>query len=178
MIAELKFLSIGMDEAQTYHTRCSCSENNDQVCIIENGSILLNTFCSQYDTMCHEKLLQPMCSREIFIFPLSFSIKLCLLNSEEKAHAFITSLNTILSSCFNICFLSLYCLCRNIIPIHVQITSHMMGWLNKIFKGSSHKVSEGQYHGKSGDDRIWNDPSSSLVILIPGFVAIHFCRIF
>lgn len=37
-----------------------------------------------------------------------------------------------------------------------------MGWLNKIFKGSSHKVSEGQYHGKPGDDSLWNEPSSSL----------------
>ncbi|XP_073103701.1 protein DA1-related 1 [Elaeis guineensis] len=37
-----------------------------------------------------------------------------------------------------------------------------MGWLNKIFKGSSHKVSEGQYNGKPGDDSFWNEPSSSL----------------
>eukprot|EP00262_Sarcandra_glabra_P011783 TRINITY_DN2901_c0_g1_i5.p1 TRINITY_DN2901_c0_g1~~TRINITY_DN2901_c0_g1_i5.p1 ORF type:complete len:356 (-),score=44.91 TRINITY_DN2901_c0_g1_i5:867-1934(-) len=35
-----------------------------------------------------------------------------------------------------------------------------MGWLSKIFKGgSSHKISEGQYHGKLGADMIWNDPS-------------------
>ncbi|OAY69340.1 protein DA1-related 1-like [Ananas comosus] len=38
-----------------------------------------------------------------------------------------------------------------------------MGWLNKIFKGSSHKISEGQYHGQSGDDGYWNEPSSSSV---------------
>ncbi|MQM15850.1 hypothetical protein Taro_048804 [Colocasia esculenta] len=37
-----------------------------------------------------------------------------------------------------------------------------MGWLNKIFRGSSHKVSEGQYHGKTGEDRVWDGPSSSL----------------
>ncbi|XP_038983621.1 protein DA1-related 1-like isoform X2 [Phoenix dactylifera] len=40
-----------------------------------------------------------------------------------------------------------------------------MGWLNKIFKGSSHKISEGQYHGRPGDDRFWNEPSSSLDVL-------------
>lgn len=38
-----------------------------------------------------------------------------------------------------------------------------MGWLNKIFKGSSsHKISEGQYHGKYEDDMVWNDHSSTL----------------
>ncbi|KAF5955665.1 hypothetical protein HYC85_008521 [Camellia sinensis] len=38
-----------------------------------------------------------------------------------------------------------------------------MGWLNKIFKGSSHKVSEGQYDsdGRFGEDTIGNGPSSS-----------------
>ncbi|KAK9129967.1 hypothetical protein Sjap_010454 [Stephania japonica] len=36
-----------------------------------------------------------------------------------------------------------------------------MGWLNKIFKGSSHKISEGQYHGKLEDDRVWTEPSTS-----------------
>lgn len=34
-----------------------------------------------------------------------------------------------------------------------------MGWLKKIFKGSGHRISEGQYHGKYGDDRIWDEPS-------------------
>nr|XP_029116324.1 protein DA1-related 1 isoform X2 [Elaeis guineensis] len=38
----------------------------------------------------------------------------------------------------------------------------IMGWLNKILKGSSHKNSGGQYHGKSKDDSLWNEPSSSL----------------
>ncbi|KAF6149664.1 hypothetical protein GIB67_017397 [Kingdonia uniflora] len=37
-----------------------------------------------------------------------------------------------------------------------------MGWLNKIFKGSSHKISEGQYHGKLNDDRVWDEPSNSV----------------
>ncbi|KAK1317919.1 Protein DA1-related 1 [Acorus calamus] len=37
-----------------------------------------------------------------------------------------------------------------------------MGWLNKIFKGSSHKVSEGRYNGKYGDDEIWSGPSNSV----------------
>ncbi|XP_068654090.1 protein DA1-related 1-like [Aristolochia californica] len=35
-----------------------------------------------------------------------------------------------------------------------------MGWLNKNFKGSSHKFSEGQYHGKYGEDTVWNEPAS------------------
>ncbi|XP_068656050.1 protein DA1-related 1-like [Aristolochia californica] len=35
-----------------------------------------------------------------------------------------------------------------------------MGWLNKIFKGSSHKISEGQYHEKYGEDIVWNEPAS------------------
>lgn len=37
-----------------------------------------------------------------------------------------------------------------------------MGWLNKFFKGSSHKISEGQYHGKALEERVWNEPASSL----------------
>uniref|UniRef100_A0A1D1ZKP8 Protein DA1-related 1 n=2 Tax=Anthurium amnicola TaxID=1678845 RepID=A0A1D1ZKP8_9ARAE len=37
-----------------------------------------------------------------------------------------------------------------------------MGWLSKIFKGSSHNISEGQYFGKSGEHRVWDEPSSSL----------------
>ncbi|RWR95668.1 protein DA1-related 1-like protein [Cinnamomum micranthum f. kanehirae] len=38
-----------------------------------------------------------------------------------------------------------------------------MGWLNKIFKGSSsHKISQGQYHGKYGDDGYWTEQSSHL----------------
>ncbi|KAK9164065.1 hypothetical protein Syun_004967 [Stephania yunnanensis] len=40
-----------------------------------------------------------------------------------------------------------------------------MGWLNKIFKGSSHKISEGQYHGKLEDDRVWTEPSTSWDVL-------------
>ncbi|KAF9609390.1 hypothetical protein IFM89_015731 [Coptis chinensis] len=47
-------------------------------------------------------------------------------------------------------------------PDDEQITSRFMGWLNKIFKGSSHKISEGQYHGKLGDERIWNEPESTV----------------
>ncbi|XAR73917.1 hypothetical protein NMG60_11008042 [Bertholletia excelsa] len=35
-----------------------------------------------------------------------------------------------------------------------------MGWLTKILKGSSHKISEGQYHSTYGDDRIWDGPST------------------
>ncbi|KAA8531788.1 hypothetical protein F0562_006495 [Nyssa sinensis] len=36
-----------------------------------------------------------------------------------------------------------------------------MGWFTKILKGSSHKIYEGQYHGKYADDRIWDGPSTS-----------------
>ncbi|GFY86134.1 hypothetical protein Acr_04g0008720 [Actinidia rufa] len=38
-----------------------------------------------------------------------------------------------------------------------------MGWLSKIFKGSSHKVSEGQYNWKErhGEDTVQNEPLSS-----------------
>lgn len=38
-----------------------------------------------------------------------------------------------------------------------------MRWLNKIFKGSNHKISEGQYQGVFADeDRVWDMPSGSL----------------
>ncbi|KAF8405155.1 hypothetical protein HHK36_010054 [Tetracentron sinense] len=43
-----------------------------------------------------------------------------------------------------------------------QIIFRIMGWLNRIFKGSSHKISKGQYHGKPKDDTVWNEPSSSV----------------
>lgn len=41
-----------------------------------------------------------------------------------------------------------------------------MGWLSKIFKGSSHKISEGHYPGNYGEDPNTNHdaPSSSGVI--------------
>lgn len=50
---------------------------------------------------------------------------------------------------------------------HIQITSvtsHKMGWLNKIFKGSTHKIVEGHSHGKYGDDKVWYEHLCSLVI--------------
>ncbi|KAG0446826.1 hypothetical protein HPP92_017752 [Vanilla planifolia] len=37
-----------------------------------------------------------------------------------------------------------------------------MGWLSKIFKGSSHRISEGQYLGKSSNDGTWCEPTISL----------------
>lgn len=40
-----------------------------------------------------------------------------------------------------------------------------MGWLTKILKGSSHKISEGQYLGKYDDERIWEGPSTIVVII-------------
>lgn len=39
-----------------------------------------------------------------------------------------------------------------------------MGWLSKIFKGSSHEVSEGQYREKYDDDWAWTEPSNPLPI--------------
>jgi hypothetical protein len=36
-----------------------------------------------------------------------------------------------------------------------------MGWLTKIIKGSSHKISEGQYQSTYGDERIWDGPSTT-----------------
>ncbi|KAJ7944356.1 protein DA1-related 1-like [Quillaja saponaria] len=36
-----------------------------------------------------------------------------------------------------------------------------MGWLTKILKGSGHKISGGQYHGKYRDDRIWDEHRNS-----------------
>lgn len=36
-----------------------------------------------------------------------------------------------------------------------------MGWFKKFFKGSSHKISEGHYHGRYGGDTVQNQPSFS-----------------
>ncbi|KAF7121156.1 hypothetical protein RHSIM_Rhsim13G0172200 [Rhododendron simsii] len=36
-----------------------------------------------------------------------------------------------------------------------------MGWLTKFMKGSNHKISEGQYQAKYGDERIWAGPSTT-----------------
>ncbi|CAL5418195.1 unnamed protein product [Camellia sinensis] len=46
---------------------------------------------------------------------------------------------------------------------HAQITVYIMGWLSKIFKGSSHKVSEGKYNRNVGygEDTLGCEPSSS-----------------
>ena len=41
-----------------------------------------------------------------------------------------------------------------------------MGWLNKIFKGSSHRISEGQYVGKYREEHVWDAPSTPPVILL------------
>ena len=41
-----------------------------------------------------------------------------------------------------------------------------MGWLNKIFKGSSHSISEGQYVGKYREEHVWDAPSTPPVILL------------
>ena len=38
-----------------------------------------------------------------------------------------------------------------------------MGWFTKLLKGSDHKILRGQYHGKYGEDRIWDNHHSSMV---------------
>lgn len=43
------------------------------------------------------------------------------------------------------------------------IAFHLMGWLNKIFKGSSHKVSEGQYDWRCEGHTEGDDPSTAEV---------------
>ncbi|GFP80982.1 protein da1-related 1 [Phtheirospermum japonicum] len=37
-----------------------------------------------------------------------------------------------------------------------------MGWLTKILRGTSHRISKGQYHGKYEDDAIWEGPTTSV----------------
>ncbi|KAL3616439.1 Protein DA1-related 1 [Castilleja foliolosa] len=37
-----------------------------------------------------------------------------------------------------------------------------MGWLTKILKGPSHRISKGQYHGKYEEDEIWEGPTTSV----------------
>jgi len=41
--------------------------------------------------------------------------------------------------------------------------SAVMGWLSKIFGGSSHSH-RGQYHGRYGEDTVWDAPTTSAVI--------------
>ncbi|KAL0350583.1 UNVERIFIED_CONTAM: protein DA1-related 1 [Sesamum radiatum] len=48
-----------------------------------------------------------------------------------------------------------------VLPTQEQIANCIMGWLTKILKGSSHKISKGQYHGKYEDDTIWEGPPTS-----------------
>ncbi|RZC85637.1 hypothetical protein C5167_026311 [Papaver somniferum] len=50
---------------------------------------------------------------------------------------------------------------RAIVTEHEQIASHIVGWLNNFFKGSSHKISEGQYQGKHEEEQVWNEPSTN-----------------
>ncbi|CAN6172798.1 unnamed protein product [Urochloa humidicola] len=39
-----------------------------------------------------------------------------------------------------------------------------MGWLTKFFRGSTHNISEGQYHNRPAEETSWNEPSSSPVV--------------
>lgn len=43
------------------------------------------------------------------------------------------------------------------------IAFHLMGWLNKIFRGSSHKISEGQYDWRCEGHTEEDDPSTAEV---------------
>ncbi|WVZ82255.1 hypothetical protein U9M48_029539 [Paspalum notatum var. saurae] len=43
-------------------------------------------------------------------------------------------------------------------------SSSNMGWLTKFFRGSTHNISEGQYHSRPAEDMAWNEPSSSPVV--------------
>lgn len=38
-----------------------------------------------------------------------------------------------------------------------------MGWLTKFLNGSNHRIWRGQYNGKHGDDRIWDNQRGSVV---------------
>lgn len=40
-----------------------------------------------------------------------------------------------------------------------------MGWFRKLLKGSDH-ISRGQYQGKYGEDRIWDNHRNSMVIKV------------
>lgn len=42
-----------------------------------------------------------------------------------------------------------------------QIAASIMGWLAKILKCPTHRISKGQYHGKYEDDTIWEGPPVS-----------------
>lgn len=48
---------------------------------------------------------------------------------------------------------------------HEQITFSIMGWISKIFKGSSHNESEGQYDWGYGTNSVENYPSTSWVTI-------------
>ncbi|KAK2426631.1 Protein DA1-related 1 [Trifolium repens] len=37
-----------------------------------------------------------------------------------------------------------------------------MGWFTKFLNGSNHRISRGQYNGKHGDDRVWDNHHSSV----------------
>ncbi|KAJ8762152.1 hypothetical protein K2173_007305 [Erythroxylum novogranatense] len=54
-----------------------------------------------------------------------------------------------------------HCLAGNTFINCEQIPIRVMGWLSKIFKGSSHNISGGHYHGSYGDNPNFNEPSTS-----------------
>lgn len=55
------------------------------------------------------------------------------------------------------------CIFGHFVPSYSHKKSRMMKWLSKLFKGSSHKVSDGHYPGAFGDDNvIWHVPSNSM----------------
>ncbi|CAN6682621.1 unnamed protein product [Malus baccata var. baccata] len=59
-----------------------------------------------------------------------------------------------------VCSVSIHNSCKSL-WILLEITLHIMGWLSKIFKGSSHKISEEHCHDNSGEDPDSHEPSCS-----------------
>ncbi|KAM0967871.1 hypothetical protein FF2_016083 [Malus domestica] len=59
-----------------------------------------------------------------------------------------------------VCSVSIHNCCKSL-WILLEITLHIMGWLSKIFKGSSHKISEEHCHDNSGEDPDSHEPSCS-----------------
>ncbi|XP_068303575.1 protein DA1-like isoform X1 [Pyrus communis] len=67
----------------------------------------------------------------------------------------------VLGSCLIwFCSVSIHNSCKSL-WILLEITLHIMGWLSKIFKGSSHKISEERCHDNNGEDPDSHEPSCS-----------------
>lgn len=64
---------------------------------------------------------------------------------------------------------------KNLID-YEQITLYVMGWLSKIFKGSSHGITDRNYRGNYGDDSDGYAPSTSGVVTFFSFFCIFTCN--